>query len=580
MSFRELVILLLGLAIVGVILRGLYVALQARRGQIKLAIDKNIPRDVDLDALEMAELPSGGARVVSRGENQDEAELSHDDPIERANARAESIALDREAEAVPVLMDSVSLAHDKAEQVQADPIPSDFYEDDVETASVLAPETDEEEFDLEEVEDRSTPALGEFDNDEFDGSHEDETEEVIEADTEQLADSSAEDVLLDYQADTDDGLASVQPDYPEDDVTDETDEDYDGFEGSADEVIEEEDFEEDDYYREESAVEDNELEQTAESQQRSEPAFDPAAVADGLDDFSMTAGERIGGHRSARTDLGQPELFDEDSEEAEVPSKRSSLFGAIRDKISQTLAGSRAEQSDESEDVVEEEEYDYDFDSDIDEEVEEVSEEVDAEGYQESYEEQTEFELPDVEENVEENLVAAAPEPTDIRQHQTTAQPTEIRQQAPAAQPSEVIVMNVMAREGQEFSGDDLLHAVITNGLKFGEMNIFHQRFGNDSKGPVIFSLANILNPGTFDLNTMSEFTTIGVSLFLAMPAPGNNFEAFEHMLEVAQHLCDSLDGELKDDHRNMMTAQTIEHYRQRVRDFELRQLKAAGSRG
>ncbi|MCG8413616.1 MAG: hypothetical protein MI746_05290, partial [Pseudomonadales bacterium] len=390
MSFRELVILLLGLAIVGVILRGLYVALQARRGQIKLAIDKNIPQDVDLDALEMAELPSGGARVVSRDENQDEAEPLHSDPIERANARAESIALDREAEAVPVLMDSVTLARDEAEQVEPDPIPSDFYEDDVETASAPAPKTGEEEFDLGEVEGRSTPALGDLDNDEFDDSYANEMEEVVEEDTEQPADGSAEDVLLDYQADTDDGLASVQPDYPEDDVADETHDDYDGFEGSADEALEEEDFEEDDYYQEESAVEDNELEQTVESQQRSEPAFDPVAVAEDLDDFSMTAGERIGGHRPVSTDLGQPELFDEDSEEAEVPAKRSSLLGAIRSKISQTLTGSRAEQVDESEDALEEEEYDYDFDSYIDEE---VSEEADEEIYKEHYEEQTEFEL-------------------------------------------------------------------------------------------------------------------------------------------------------------------------------------------
>ena len=66
MGTRELIILLLGLAVIALILRGLYVAMQARRGQIRLAIDKNIPTDVDLDALELSELPNGGARVVAR----------------------------------------------------------------------------------------------------------------------------------------------------------------------------------------------------------------------------------------------------------------------------------------------------------------------------------------------------------------------------------------------------------------------------------------------------------------------------------------------------------------------------------
>ena len=149
-----------------------------------------------------------------------------------------------------------------------------------------------------------------------------------------------------------------------------------------------------------------------------------------------------------------------------------------------------------------------------------------------------------------------------------------------AAEPSEVIVINVMAKPGRLLAGDDLLHVLITSGMKFGDMNIFHRRLGGDSKGPVIFSIANILNPGTFDLNRMHEFTTMGVSLFLALPTSIKNLDAFDQMLSVAKQICGSLDGDLRDDNRNLMTAQTIEHYRQRIRDFELRRLKAVGTRG
>jgi cell division protein ZipA len=78
----------------------------------------------------------------------------------------------------------------------------------------------------------------------------------------------------------------------------------------------------------------------------------------------------------------------------------------------------------------------------------------------------------------------------------------------------------------------------------------------------------------------MDSFSTIGISFFLALPTQINNLQAFEQMLEVAQQIRGALDGELKDDHRNVMTAQTIEHYYQRIRDFELHQLKATGSRG
>jgi cell division protein ZipA len=144
---------------------------------------------------------------------------------------------------------------------------------------------------------------------------------------------------------------------------------------------------------------------------------------------------------------------------------------------------------------------------------------------------------------------------------------------------SEVLVVNVMSREDDEFSGDDVLKSLVNNGLVFGEMNIFHRYASQDNEDSVLFSVANILRPGTFDLYNMHEFSTIGISLFLSLPTDVNNLEAFENMIRIAKRICKTLDGLLKDDHRNLMTAQTIEHYRQRIRDFELLQLKTAVSR-
>ncbi len=590
MSFRELVILLLGLAIVAVILRGLYVAIQARKGQIKLAIDKNIPQDVDLDALELAELPGGGARVVQRS---DEAASNDNlDPIEQANARAESLALDRDAESVPVLMDSVTLGQNELDLGSEESIDEPVNEHIDEPIQQSTQSDNAEEFEAaSQYDDPDDEIL----DSELNGSV--ELEDEIEQQTEAEERASQDDILLDYDAEEThrapqvDGLASVQPDYPED-YLDEHDEEQ--FEDDVDDYSE-------DYpsgessYEQESEVEDELEEAPAE---RTEPTFDPS-LNDGLDDFSMTAGERIG-YQSQPETSSQTEVpsFDDESE-PDIPVKRTSLFSALRNKIAQTIAVDSKSDEEDTEDELDAtderaELTDYeDYESDAQHDVFYDEDESD-EGNEEYYSEQqggeaeeyySDDEISDTERHSdhlksESELPVSSGEPTDIRQHQAASQPTEIRQQSNTSQPSEVLVLNVMAHEGREFQGDALMHAVITSGLKFGEMNIFHLRYGNDSKGPVVFSLANILNPGTFDLNNMSDFSTIGVSLFLALPVAGNNYDAFEQMLDVAQELCESLDGELKDDHRNVMTAQTIEHYRQRVRDFELRQLKAAGSRG
>jgi cell division protein ZipA len=48
--------------------------------------------------------------------------------------------------------------------------------------------------------------------------------------------------------------------------------------------------------------------------------------------------------------------------------------------------------------------------------------------------------------------------------------------------------------------------------------------------------------------------------------------QAFEFMLETAQCVVRNMGGELKDERRSVMTPQTIEHCRQRIREFERKQ--------
>jgi cell division protein ZipA len=152
---------------------------------------------------------------------------------------------------------------------------------------------------------------------------------------------------------------------------------------------------------------------------------------------------------------------------------------------------------------------------------------------------------------------------------------SDIREKSISEQPLEILVVNVMAKEGRLIRGEELLNFFETQALHYGEMGIFHKYVDDDFKSSSIFRVVNMLNPGTFDLKEMDEFTTFGVSFFLSLPSCMNNFDAFEYMLLVAKNLQESLGAELRDDQRNAMTEQTIEHYRQRVRDFELASLRA-----
>lgn len=136
-------------------------------------------------------------------------------------------------------------------------------------------------------------------------------------------------------------------------------------------------------------------------------------------------------------------------------------------------------------------------------------------------------------------------------------------------EPDEVLIMNVMAKPGCRFNGADLLATLMEAGLKFGDMNIFHRHHNNDGDAPIIYSLANMVVPGTFNFATMSDFETPGISLFLSLPVVGESLAAYNDLAQTARYIADQLEGELKDENRSVMTSQTIEHGRQRVMEYE-----------
>jgi cell division protein ZipA len=137
--------------------------------------------------------------------------------------------------------------------------------------------------------------------------------------------------------------------------------------------------------------------------------------------------------------------------------------------------------------------------------------------------------------------------------------------------PTEVIVINVLARNGAKFGGTELMEAFLRNGLKFGDMNIFH-RIRPASK-EMQFSVASAVEPGTFDLSAMETFRTPGVSFFMRMPGPDQPLEVFEDMLAVTRDVAASLGADLKDEQLSVMTSQTISHCRARIEDFSRKRM-------
>ena len=135
----------------------------------------------------------------------------------------------------------------------------------------------------------------------------------------------------------------------------------------------------------------------------------------------------------------------------------------------------------------------------------------------------------------------------------------------------ELIVLNVLAPTGTTYHGRSLVEAMQSQSLKYGDMNIFH-RVDQKTKTK-LFSVANALEPGTFDLSDLDDFQSSGVTFFMQLPAPNDPSIIFDLMLNTARNLVLELGGSLKDEQMSVLTGQTVEHMRQRIADFSRRRM-------
>jgi len=141
-----------------------------------------------------------------------------------------------------------------------------------------------------------------------------------------------------------------------------------------------------------------------------------------------------------------------------------------------------------------------------------------------------------------------------------------------AADESLITVFNIFSPTAEGFAGARLRQALEQHGFVFGEMNIFHlYAQPGQSSGIPVCSVANAFNPGNFDLETMDEMSTRGITLFMQLPGALEGREAFERTLDAARAVATTLDGELCDETRSVLTPQTVSHLKEKVEAYRLR---------
>jgi cell division protein ZipA len=127
----------------------------------------------------------------------------------------------------------------------------------------------------------------------------------------------------------------------------------------------------------------------------------------------------------------------------------------------------------------------------------------------------------------------------------------------------------------QRVEGAKLLEALLAESLQHGKYGIFH-RLHTD--GSIVFSVASMVEPGSFEVEKMSETLYSGITMFTQLPGPVPGMHALNEVIACARRLQANLGGTLQDERGVPLTVHRIERMRQEVREFE--RPPAGGGRG
>lgn len=113
---------------------------------------------------------------------------------------------------------------------------------------------------------------------------------------------------------------------------------------------------------------------------------------------------------------------------------------------------------------------------------------------------------------------------------------------------NQLVLLYLMAPANQPYNGYELLQALLSAGLRYGKMQIFHRHEQKTGRGDVLFSLASATSPGTFELPKMGAFSCTGLVLFFEAAKVKDPKKAFEIMIDTASQLAEDLGGDILDD--------------------------------
>lgn len=150
---------------------------------------------------------------------------------------------------------------------------------------------------------------------------------------------------------------------------------------------------------------------------------------------------------------------------------------------------------------------------------------------------------------------------------------------SPISSDSKVVTVRIMPPQGVQFPAEELVLALRQVGLRHGQFDIFHRMSEGEGgqEDRIRYSVASLVEPGSFDLSNLKDSSYRGISIFMLLPAPEDGVAMFDEMLETAREIARQVDGHLVDEQGGAMSIQRERYMREEVIEY-LRQHRKSGA--
>ncbi|HED15840.1 MAG TPA: hypothetical protein ENI64_03315 [Gammaproteobacteria bacterium] len=168
-----------------------------------------------------------------------------------------------------------------------------------------------------------------------------------------------------------------------------------------------------------------------------------------------------------------------------------------------------------------------------------------------------------------EEIFTARPQDKDVSidEEHFSSKPGE-REMLPRANAEErLIMLSVMAPDGQQYTVQKVREVLEAEGMEFGLHDIYHRLkpAGSDN---TLYSISSQVEPGTLGPKNADASRTPGLALFMQLPGDFDPVMAYDDLIDTATRIKNALGADLCDEKRQHLSVQTMRYMRDQIIEY------------